>query len=305
MASVADLPPPDEDILIDESTGRPTCVKCKTWKLLELLPDPPAPITLAAPTTPPPEDNNATPPLTIQEVIWDPVRTDINTFGLYHEYPSEPTYHPDDSIALADMTNYNCMPGPTVNTPRLAPDTSIPILSELPNTPSLPPTPTSSPESHAPFRNSSIFGIMNWMWTGSVMKSVGEVTKLEDIMGFDIKAETTRYDDTLEAHGKQSSVAKDGWTETDVKIEVPYGKSPTPEAIPTFEVLGLHFRKIVEVIKSAVCDGSAACYHYTPFKQFWKSGPDHEPEQVYDDMFSSDAFIAEHIKLQQKPREPG
>ncbi|KAG6815464.1 hypothetical protein H0H93_009743, partial [Arthromyces matolae] len=37
---------------------------------------------------------------------------------------------------------------------------------------------------------------------------------------------------------------------------------------------------------------------------YWQRDLDGPPERVYDEMYSSDAFLAEHIKLQQKPREP-
>jgi hypothetical protein len=60
-----------------------------------------------------------------------------------------------------------------------------------------------------PFRNSTIFGLMNWMWTGSAMKSIQEMVKLiaflrsdefqkSDLEGFDIAAETAKLDDFLD-----------------------------------------------------------------------------------------------------------
>ncbi|KAG6906421.1 hypothetical protein DXG01_014031, partial [Tephrocybe rancida] len=372
MASVADPPPfDDEDTVMDDlytidnidpveplpdpvlepepepardsTSGRPTCVRQKTWKLLELLPDPPAPVTLAPPATPPPEDDDKTPPPTIQEVIWDPVQTQLNIFGLYREYPSMPTHNPDDETSLTDLFNFAPPSHPVPETSRLAPDTSTSTISSLVG------DGLAAPQSdHTPFKNSSIFGLMNWMWTGSAMKSLGEVTRLvnflksdkfhkEDIKGFDIKAETACFDNSVEdGRGDHSSQApKDGWREQDVNTSVkseafiqvltmqgrrirdegsglyqptlvPYGKSAMPDDIPIFEVPGLHLRKLIEVIKSAVRDGSAACYHYTPFKQFWQPHSGQERERIYDDMFSSDAFLGEHIKIQQQlPGEPG
>ena len=54
---------------------------------------------------------------------------------------------------------------------------------------------------------------MNWMWTGSAMKSIQEMARLisflksdqfnkSDLEGFDIAAETTKFNAFLEGNGK-------------------------------------------------------------------------------------------------------
>ncbi|KAF8074854.1 hypothetical protein FPV67DRAFT_601603 [Lyophyllum atratum] len=308
---------PDVDMSFDEpempreptpvnEAGRPIRVRRQTWKILELLPDPPAPVPFAPAETPPPEDDDKTPPPTIREVIWDPIRTVRNLFGLYREYPAAPTHDPDDGSSLADLSDVG---------PPLVRTAPLPEVSRLGlRTNSADPADGSR---YAPFKNSTVFGLMNWMWSGSAMKSLGEMVQLvdflksedfrkEDLEGFDIRTETRRFDDILEGEAEDSPVAKDGWKEAEVKIQVPDGlRHPIPGAIPIFEVPGLHMRKLTEVIKSAIHDASAHCFHYTPFKQFWQGDPDKEPERVYDELYSSDAFIEEHTKLQMQPPEPG
>ncbi|KAG5649594.1 hypothetical protein H0H81_002919, partial [Sphagnurus paluster] len=249
------------------------------------------------------DDKDKMPPPTIEQFIWDPVRTVLNTFGLYHEYPAMLSHNPDDSTSLADLSDIG---PPSIGT------LPLPELSRL--------TPIPLPEgslSYAPFHNSTIFGLINWMWTGSAMKSIGEMVKLidflksedflkEDLKGFDICTETVRLDDVLEANAEDSPVAHDGWQEVEVNIQVPDGlRRDVSDNIPTFAVPGLHLHKLTEVLKSAVHDGSASCFHYMPFKHFWKPNTDQEPERVYDELFSADAFINEHIKLQQQPPEQG
>lgn len=130
------------------------------------------------------------------------MKTVKNSFGLYREYPSIPTHNPEKH---ANSTTLSNIPPPAgladaIDT-RLAPTTS----SVAPASASA----TDTAASFSPFKNSSIFGLMNWMWTGSAMKSIAEMDKLvsflksdeftkEDLKGFDIAAETTKFDDFLD-----------------------------------------------------------------------------------------------------------
>jgi hypothetical protein len=103
-----------------------------------------------------------------------------------------------------------------------------------------------------------------------------------------------------------TSQLKDGWHEVAIKIQVPDGKEhKSYDDIPVFEVPGLHYRNLTEVIKGALHDQSSRFFHYTPFKQFWKPSPTSEPQRVYDEIYSSDAFITAHGKIQKQPAEEG
>jgi hypothetical protein len=161
---------------------------------------------------------------------------------------------------------------------------------------------------------------MNWMWSGSVMKSIAECTRLieflksdafnkEDLKDFDLKAETAKFDKFLagsigETLGEASGV-KDGWQEVSVDIEVPDGRKRGPsDPIPTFSVPGLHFRNLTQTIKTALEDRSARFFHYTPFKQLWQPKPDEPAQRIYDEIYSSPAYIEVHEKVQRQPAEP-
>ncbi|KAH7916847.1 hypothetical protein BV22DRAFT_1027329, partial [Leucogyrophana mollusca] len=99
---------------------------------------------------------------------------------------------------------------------------------------------------------------------------------------------------------------QDGWKDVSVNIRVPDGKRHESEdENPSFEVKGLHYRPLLEVIKSALCDTSAREFHWTPFKQFLQRSPGAAKERVIDELYSSDAFLLEHEKLQASPRENG
>lgn len=160
---------------------------------------------------------------------------------------------------------------------------------------------------------------MNWMWTGSGLKSVGEMVRLVDILqspwfkkddlkDFDVKHETTRVDGMTSSTSSVPLSPQDGWDEVSVKIRVPDGNVHDSESdAPIFEVPGLHIRSVVEVIKAVVSDAASTSFHYTPFKQFWSrpDDPSLPPERVFDEMYSSDAFLDAHAKIQSQPPEPG
>ncbi|KJA19627.1 hypothetical protein HYPSUDRAFT_143405, partial [Hypholoma sublateritium FD-334 SS-4] len=240
-----------------------------------------------------------------------------NSFGLYRQYPNNPTHNPDDTIGLQDLVDG--IPPKAVNETQLS---SISRLSVVPD------DRTSATQSYFPFKNSTIFGLMNWMWTGSAMKSICEMKNLinflkseqfkkEDLEGFDIKAETGKFDQFLEgssssqrkqdAQSKASS-PKDGWHESAVRIQVPDLKPHKKEDIPTFSVPGLLHRSIVEIIKATFSDPASRLFHYTPFKSFWRSniaGSQPQTQRVYDELYTCDAMFDAHEELQKLSSEPG
>lgn len=302
-----------EDAPILNAAGRVARKRRPTWKILERLPAPPTPVpdvqNVAVSSNPTP----AAPPPIVPTTSWNAVHTIQNTFGLYREFPTFPTHNPDDTLTVGDLAE--SQPPPTVvDAPAPISRLSLPAL--------VPTSPSNNP--HGPFANSSIFGLLNWMWTGSAMKSLGECVKLfsflqsnafqkEDIMGVDFIKETAKLDEYMGFQSSRSTKGpltplKDGWRESEITIQVPDGKDHTDEdSIPTFAVPGLHHRSITAVIRSVFEDPVASrWFHYTPFKSFWKSANTESPVQrVYDEIYSSDAMIEAHMKLQQSPPEPG
>jgi hypothetical protein len=293
--------------------GRGVRKKRLTWKLLQQLPVPPSPLPEPLIAT---EDIEPVAETIIpgHEVVWKAIKTTCNSFGLYREYPNVSTHNPDDTLSLLNLVD-GSLPT-TVN------EAKFPESAPL-----SPPNLNSSSDavSHFPFKNSTIFGMMNWMWTGSNLKSIGEMKKLvnflksndfkkEDLSTFDIQSETAKFDNYLERpivvdpeSCAGTEIPQDGWRESEVIIQVPDGQSHSKDSIPTFKVPGLHHRSLVDVIKTAYSDITSASFHYMPFKTFWKdpSTPESVPERVYDELYSSDAMIEAHMKLQQQPPEPG
>lgn len=301
-----------EDPPVLNAAGRVARKRRPTWKILERLPAPPTPVpdlpnevvsSVPAPPTPP----TAVPATS----DWNVVHTVRNAFGLYREFPTYPTHNPDDTLTVGDLAD--SQPPPTVvdANPPISP-LSIPTLIPA----------SLGDNAIGPFANSSIFGLMNWMWTGSAMKSVGECAKLysflqseafrkEDIIGVDFVKETAKLDEYMGFHSTRptegiQSPPKDGWRESEINIQVPDGKEHDDNSIPAFTVPGLHHRSIIAIIRSVFEDPVASrCFHYTPFKSFWKSSNASPAQRIYDEIYSSDAMIEAHMKLQQSPQEPG
>ena len=305
-ATMTYSPPPEEQPALS-AAGRVVWTKRLTWKLLERLPQLPTVVEEPSPAETVADATPQSPSVT--NFVWKVVHTVKNSFGMYREFPCIPTHNPDDFVTLDQLSDVRAPPAttdshPTENSPF---SLSIVSMSESPST------------SYAPFANSSIFGLMNWMWTGSAMKSVSEMVRLvdflksddfkkEDITGFDVRKETTNLDKSLEFDKTHdgSDGSHDGWREAEIEIQVPDGQiHASDDDIPTFSVPGLHYRSLTAIIKSAFQDPASKCFHYTPFKCFWKPGPTEPPQRVHDKIYSSDAMVEAYVELWNGPREPG
>ncbi|KAJ7716926.1 hypothetical protein B0H16DRAFT_1338519 [Mycena metata] len=310
---MVDAPPPQERVpsatpepVEDTSTRKSGRARRPTWKILQRLPE----VTPATPDVPKDTDSDSdgTPPPTVSAYVWEAVTTIQNSFGLYREYPSLPTHDPEKNTNSVSLSN---IPPPSggadaVDT-RLAPTTDTMTASRSASVPE-------AGSSLGPFKNSTIFGLMNWMWTGSPLKSIQQMAQLigflksdefkkEDLEGFDIAAETTKFDEYLEGTSKKP-LGLD--VKVPVDIQVPDGKEHTSyDDVPVFSVPGLHFRNLTEVIKTVLSDQGSRFFHYTPFKLLWKRTASDAPQRVYDEIYSSNAMITAHTKLQKQPPEPG
>ncbi|KAG2054886.1 hypothetical protein BDR06DRAFT_982182 [Suillus hirtellus] len=146
---------------------------------------------------------------------------------------------------------------------------------------------------------------MSWMNTGSNRVSETKVTALvndvmladdfdpEHLKGFLLDADET---------GKRITFPDD-WIETDITINIPVRskeEGPRPHMIP-----GFHYRPLVEVVHAAFSDAQAAAFHLFPFKHIWKDPLDHHEERVYDELYTSDAWLEAQDTLHKSPKETG
>ena len=247
----------------------------------------------------------------ITPVIVDPpFRTPPDSFGMFREYPSgRPSFTPDETYTLSDVSD----------SPNLALDPDSYSRSWF--------SPWGSSEESveesvhsgfAPFENISRFRLMSWYYNSSGTKSLAELDSLvngvilpedfrqEHFFGFKATKELDLMDKYLKKQPEKllSSPfsAKDGWIEASVFISVPCdGVKHALEAdAPKFEVKGLYYRRPLEVIKAAFRELAAEKFHITPFKSYWKPGPDEPEERIYSESFTGDMFLKEYAKIRSK-----
>lgn len=112
------------------------------------------------------------------------------------------------------------------------------------------------------------FNLLRWKWTGSNSKSDIEFDKLtnllkstdfsrDDLASFNRDSETKRVDNYIDGTNEavestpNTPSPRSRWREVPVFIPIPHGNVPASEA-PLFEIPGLHYRPITEVVYLAV-----------------------------------------------------
>jgi hypothetical protein len=242
-------------------------------------------------------------------------KTGPNSFGIYRVYKGgEPSFTPDDNFHI---TNVSDGPNFIQDPPQARFAWASPFGMGI--TPVNQPANSESTSSYLPFKNMSIFRLMQWFYDSSLTKSLGTLNDLvykvllapdfdtKDLTGFDAAREARRLDD--DSHNKDDSAPanpiKDAWIEMSVPISVPCDKVsyPSEADAPVFHVKGLMYRKLLEVIKAAYEDPSAEQVHISPYEEYWQPpGPNSPPERIYSELYNSNAFILVHEKVRSQLR---
>jgi len=218
-------------------------------------------------------------------------RTGLNAFGVVREYVyRRPSYDPDAHLPSDAHADFQT-------------DLLLPNNLEDANHPPPP----------WPFTNMSKYLFMNWYHSGSHQKSEAEATRLvkevicapgfqpEHLRGFNVHQENQRMDDAM-AKAAPAPSSTDDWREASVDIEVPIPvRSNSP---PVFRIPGLHYRSIIQVIKSTWATPIASQFHLAPFRKIHvdPAGVEH---RIFDEVYTSEAWEDEHNRLQKQPQEPG
>ena len=160
----------------------------------------------------------------------------------------------------------------------------------------------------APFKNSTIFRLMNWYHSGSGEMSVSRLNSLvrdvinpsdfqkEHLENFSAKRELECLDEEDDTSYPFSN--ENVWKVSTVTIPLPAeGVKHASEKAPVLEVPGVHHQKLVEVITTGFQDEAAEKFHNVPHHLYWKPTPESEPERVITKLFNSDAFINEYKEL--------
>lgn len=282
-----DVPPPQ--LLPTEMPNTPTPADPITQprrtrrqpaRFRDVLPEPPAP----APPVPTPGPQLPA----VYLMVTNPLVTALNAFGLFRNYLFHPSYDPDSVVNPCDLSNL----GPRTPPPPVEPNKT-------------------SHEPPWPFSNMSIWRLMEWMNTGSRSKSEAEVDRLvrgvinapdfcaEDLQGFGAHRENSRIDTA-----NKKSPLDDGFHVASVTIEIPTGEPTNLETSRQYSVPGLHYRKLLSVIKAAFQEPISRHFHLTPFSLMHRSPITGVEQRVYGELYNSDAFIKEHHRVQNRSRPP-
>ena len=284
---VAMHPPPPPTVPALTHTGRPQRSYRLPARYEDIHPEGPAPLPSAASFPPMAPGSLALPRVILH--VRDFMKTGYNSFGLMREYPHRPSYDPDAFVRHADLSNY---------------PQSQPIHLD----------PPASHEPPWPFRNMSIYRLMEWMITGSNQKSVKEMDrlakdvlgaedfKLKDLAGFSARQENIQLDDS-ERDSIDTPYSCDGWVESDIEISVPCSLKDDSGLGRPFSIPGLQHRSLLAVMKAALADVTARRFHFSPFRCIWKSFTGVE-EKCFDEAYTSDAWLEAHDKLQKQSNEP-
>jgi hypothetical protein len=219
----------------------------------------------ASPTVENSHGDNA-PPVGSSLQIW---RTPPNAFGLVKEYyGSLPS---DEPVPIYDVANST--------------SAGAPIFE--------------------PYPNISTALLAKWYWSTGVKseKDFGHLCSILADDRFSLEEAIQEKWAVTDRHLFDNATPyKDGWRETKVSITVPFGKAAEPSV---YNIPGLRYRPIVEVIKSVCASQASKTFHYVPYGLFWKPTDTSEAKRVQHEVYNSPALIEEHIRIQNSPPEPG
>jgi hypothetical protein len=209
-------------------------------------------------------------------------------------------YDPDAFVTIDQLSNVK--PGDQPND----------MSSAIPNIPSLPPAPP------WPWKNMGIWRLMTWMMTGNRQKSEAEVTCLvheviqsdnfdhHHFDGFNARTQMKHFDkseDVADEHN--AGLKQDGWKESSVDISVPTRERNPDGNGQNFTISGLFHCTLTDVIHAVFTETAAKWFHLTPFRRIWRSPITGQEQCLYDELYTSDAWIRAHDELQKQRQDGG
>jgi len=213
--------------------------------------------------------------------------TEPNSFGLYGQYTRKPRADPEDILTLVDLADDDM---PEQYHSGLA-------ATEVP----------SSVNFFYPFPNATVFWYVNWYLGISGTLLAADLDRLardvissddfnrEDLQNFSMAWELARLDKHRSTDVPFS--AKDGWKKGLVMLHIPKVKHSyaSESASLQFQVSGIYYHLLLEVIKAACQSDQAKQYHWVPFELVHQSPLAHQ--RAYTDIYNSDAMLEEDAKI--------
>jgi hypothetical protein len=174
-----------------------------------------------------------------------------------------------------------------------------------------------------PYPNLSSFLIGEWYWNGGEKKSQASFEQLMKIVGHpefrpeDVAGNNWRLIDAqLSGERNEGSNEDDwedeqvnrpaGWIKTPIRIKVPFHKKMKHPGQKEFDAGVLHHRKLMSVIRERITRPSVHPHlHFEPYELFWQPNVAAEPIRVHGELYTSEAFIEAHNRLQEQTPELG
>ncbi|KZV72799.1 hypothetical protein PENSPDRAFT_750617 [Peniophora sp. CONT] len=229
-------------------------------------------------------------------------------FGVWREYAVKPSLIPDISGPVPTPASYCDYPTPPEHN---TPHSSCPWWARFSS--------SAMGASHAPFLSRSVYYLMDWFYSGSNVKSLGQLNDLvhkvllredfstNDLVGFNAQTEAARLDDhkkVINEQGEKHVVTEpDGWHTESVKVRVACDgvQFASEREAPVFSVKDFMYREPIEVMKAACKEPAAVNLHLFPFRQFFRRHPELPPERIYSEGYNTNRMIGEYEQLIDKP----
>ena len=168
-----------------------------------------------------------------------------------------------------------------------------------------------------PFRNDSVFEYIRQSCLGSSSKTVeggNDMARLiasgrvmpRELEGYNARTELRR----LDRFAASSKVGGGPWKTESVSIKMPCTRALRPtfsteRDAPTFEVRGVRYRSLVDLLVAKVQDPSfSKSFEYTPFTEWCCPPGSTKPIWIYGEAYSSDAAVQFHEEIKGIPPPP-
>ena len=164
--------------------------------------------------------------------------------------------------------------------------------------------------SYGPFSNPTELDFAEWSNTvpselsQDKAQAIVDITRAESFNLDDMKKiNVDKLNKQLDAYTLEDHLVGADWINGSVKLCLPCkGVKCQESAAPEFEVKGIQYRKLVDVIKGVLQSEVALDFQYIPFSEYWRPNPNGPTIRVYGEAFSSDAMCEAYKEIQQKNR---
>ncbi|KAF9553020.1 hypothetical protein CPC08DRAFT_646147 [Agrocybe pediades] len=221
--------------------------------------------------------------------------SELDSYGMFQEYPfGQPLHNPDEHTLISDLVESSTILRTDSSTSRkwFSPLGSSKLAEASVAGKHADEILPSTSFSFAPFLNPSVFRLMMWFYNSSAIKSYGQLDSLvnnvilapdfkqEHFVGFSAVREAKWMDNHISASSSSISQPLESTDSTDLTPPLHQQKCQNPEnQAPRLEIKGLHYWRLIPVIKAAFSEPNAQKYHTTPFRSYWYPENDDVNEQ--------------------------